>query len=239
MGLLSKLFCKEEPTTAPVSPDPVTEEPYRPFGTPKSSQIATCAGCGAQKEVPSRYQVLPWRLVSVRVSDKDKYDNIVVCPDCIPVWAAAEEKRDRQYALASRPFKAAHAAAQAYLQNWLRENPRPDFKNYPTRETWIRRITCGCCGRTEEAECPAHRTPGPFDWPQVWGRYCGSKVCPECYALPEHAEMRAHREAYEARKDRTVGDRFRKANSLKPDWTYPDLPSGWRMTDRIKRSFSL
>ena len=183
--------------------------------------------------------MLPWRLVSVRVNDKDKYDNIVVCETCRPVWDAAEKKRDEAYSIAIRPFKAAHAAAQAFLNDWFRANPRPDLSNYPTKEVWIRRITCGCCGRTEEVECDAHRTPGPIDWPQVWGRYGGSRVCQECFAKPEHARMRSHMEGYEARKDRCVGVRFREAAKLKPDWPCPALPSGWRMTERIKRSFNL
>lgn len=243
MGLLSKLFCKEEPPTAPVPPTPTPpaeEDKYVPFSQERRSITVTCAGCGAQKETESRYLLGDWRMFSVHLkATGNKYDNVVVCRTCRPLFDAATAKRDDEYNAACAPYKKAHDKAARHQRDWDQANPRPKIPSYVTKETWIRRITCGCCGKVVDQEFDISKTPGSIGWPWLVGKRFGSKVCPDCYDKPEHVALRERLEEIAALREEQVGHRFREADKLRPPFSYPEFPTTARMTDRIKRWFSL
>lgn len=240
MSLLSKLFCKEEPTAAPVPPEPPVEPDYVPFGPAKCSVTATCAGCGIQKEIPSQYRLGDWRVFNVVFDPSGrKYDSLLACADCKSVFQDALRARDEEYQRACVPHRAEYEEARRYQANWELVNPRPKFPNYPTKEVWVRRTVCGCCGKTDEREVAISQTPGPIDWPRVTPKYGGVKVCPECFDRPDHVALRAELEEREELRNQQVGEYFRSADELRPNWSWPKLPDNWRTTARLKRKFGL
>jgi hypothetical protein len=206
----------------------------------KTSVTATCAGCGVQKEIPSQYRLGDWRLFSVILEPNSrKYDTLLACVDCRPRFEAAVKERDEAYQIALKPFRAAYSEAQRYQANWDMVNPRPKTPSYLTRVCWARRTVCGCCGLIDEREVELAKTPGPIDWPRLLGKHGGPQVCPSCFDRPDHAALRQALEDLAERRNAQVGGHFRKAEELRPSWTYPKLSAGWRMTARIKRWFGL
>ena len=241
MGLLSKLFCKEEPPTAPSVPAPTAsmDEPYVAV-VQRRSVFVTCAGCGTQKEAPSQYELGEWRTFTLTLKpDGRKRETVIACKACRPVFDEAVLKRDVAYKQAMQPFHQEQGKVKQYQADWDRVNPRPKLPTYPTKEVWVRRTVCGCCGQNEEQEVDIHKTPAPASWPRVAARWGGAIVCPECYDKPEHIALRAALDELQERRDAQVGWRYREAAKLSVPWPYPEFPSGTRMTARIKKAFGL
>jgi hypothetical protein len=168
-----------------------------------------------------------------------KYDNVVVCRECRPVFDEAYSRRDAEYHAACADWRKAHNEASKYQTDWSRVNPKPKVPSYKTSESWIRRITCGCCGAVVEQEFEISKTPGALAWPWLVAKKFGVKVCPDCYAKPEHAALREALEEHDKKRDAQVGWRFREAEKLRPAWQYPELPAPLRLTEKIKRWFGL
>jgi hypothetical protein len=241
MGLLSKLFCKEEPPTASSVPAPTasTDEPYVPF-VERRYVTVTCAGCGAQKEAPSQYELGDWRTFTLMLKpDGVKRETVVSCKACRPVFDEAVLKRDVAYKEAMRPYHAEQGVVNQYRHNWDRVNPRPKLPAYPTKEVWVRRTVCGCCGLKDEREVEISKTPGSVSWPRVGERWGGAKVCPACYDKPEHVALRSTLDELQERRDAQVSWRYREAAKLSVPWPCPEFPAGARLTERLKKAFGL
>lgn len=166
-----------------------------------------------------------------------KYDNIVVCAGCRPMFDDANRKRDEEYNAACLPWREANNKAHKYRADWERVNPPPKVPRYQTTEVWIRRITCGCCGKNVDQEFPLSKTPGTVAWPWLLTKKHGIKVCPDCYDLPEHVALREALAELDRLRDEQVGRYFREVEKLRPAWQYPELPAPLRLTERIKRWF--
>jgi hypothetical protein len=159
--------------------------------------------------------------------------------DCRPIFETATKERDEAYQIALKPHSAAYEEARRYQADWDRVNPRPKTPNYVTKDCWTRRTVCGCCGLIDEREVKLAETPGRLDWPRVLGKHGGPQVCPACFDRPDHAALRQSLDDRAEKRNAQVGGCFRKAEELRPSWTYPKLPDEWRMTARIKRRFGL
>jgi hypothetical protein len=215
------------------------DEPYVAV-VQRRSVFVTCAGCGTQKEAPSQYELGDWRTFTLMLKpDGRKRETVIACKACRPVFDEAVLKRDVAYKQAMQPFHQEQGKVKQYQTDWDRVNPRPKLPTYPTKEVWVRRTVCGCCGLNAEQEVDIHKTPGAPSWPRVAARWGGAIVCPECYEKPEHIALRAALEELQERRDAQVGWRYREAAKLSVPWPCPEFPSGTRMTARIKKAFGL
>ena len=82
MGLLSKLFCKEEPPTASSVPAPTasTDEPYIPF-VERRFVTVTCVGCGALRSTLDELQERRDAQVGWRYREAAKLSVPWPCPE--------------------------------------------------------------------------------------------------------------------------------------------------------------
>lgn len=226
MGLLSKLFCKEEPTAAP-EPSPVLpadERPeYIPFGATHYRTEATCVRC-AKVEIIDRYGGKSgWKVFNGFCG---KPQGVIACPDCSPEvqrWVLKSKAdnlaRDRQqHHNRHDAYKAQHA--------WDALHPRPHPNTKNSTFVFVRRTTCGECGKVEEIEGPQHKLPS---WPEGWrqiSEYRGPMVCPDCYE--KFAPFREELAQWKKDRDTWVGGFFRAADLGLPPVVELRLPDRWR-----------
>lgn len=226
MGLLRKLFCKEEPKPAP-EPEPQPLLDTRPAYVPRRSlpyrQELTCVSCGKSEEVET-YKRTPsgW---------KDFYGwsshigPVEVCPACrssvLERQKSVEAENDARQALQAKRRVKAYKLQAA----WDRTCPRPTAISRP-EVTFIRRTTCGGCSRVVEQEGLPHKLPpAPEDWLPPHGR-ARHVVCPDCYA--KFAPYREALQAWREERDLWIGGAFRAADEGLPPLKRLALPSRWR-----------
>jgi len=227
MGLLRKLFCKEEPQPAPL-PEPAPLADDRPAYVARSPVTyrndCTCVMCG--------------RIESVKGYSSDRggwktfhgcgfpAGGVEACPSCreaVASWIADVERHNADRDLRQRANRTPAYAAQ---RAWDAANPAPAYTYRPSTFIFIRRTTCGGCGRVEDHEGKQHELPS---WPDGWQRVTprhGPVVCPDCYE--KHEPLREAQKKWAAERDLWVGGFFRAADEGLPPAQKLKLPSRWK-----------
>ena len=226
MGLLRKLFCKEEPKAAP-EPEPEPGLETRPEYVPRRNlpyrKELTCVWCGTSEEVDA-YNRKPggWKEF---YGDGLPLGGVEACPACRT--AEDEWKKSVEAENEARQARQAKRRVPAYeLQRaWDQARPRSTVIDRATA-TFIRRTTCGGCGRVVEHEGPLHKLPPPpTDWLPPHGQ-ARHAVCPDCYASA--APFRETLRAWKEERDLWIGGAFRAADDGLPPIKRLVLPSRWR-----------
>ena len=228
MGLLRKLFCKEEPQPAHVpTPEPAADT--RPVYTARSCyrhiHTRTCYWCGVSEQVEGYAS-------TSQCGWKAYYGNgfpsghVEVCARCRPEVNSlledvryANERREEQQ-------KKQRAPAYAAQRAWDAAHPMPKLTAPPASFIFIRRTTCGACGLQVDHEGKQHELPS---WPPGWKPVCGDRgpvVCGTCYEKNE--PLRAAMKQYKEDRDLWVGGYFRAADEGLPPIRKIKLPDRWR-----------
>jgi hypothetical protein len=137
------------------------------------------------------------------------------------------KKADAEHNEANAEHRRLAQEAQRRLNVWSAINPKPSAPAMATKEVWVRRITCGGCGRTDESVVDLSKGKAPAraaGWERLFDGY-GPVVCPDC--ILAHQGRRAEFEAWKKNKDEAVARHFRVANAVRVPYRYPRI-SGWR-----------
>lgn len=228
MGLLRKLFCKEEPQPAPAH-TPEAAEDTRPVYAARSPyryiQTLTCFWCGCSEEVEGSSSRGPdgWKAFHGMGLPNG---HIEACPRCRP--KVTDQINDVAFAHAHREAEQRKRRGPAYVAQraWDAAHPAPKLNVPNSTFIFIRRTTCGACGLQVDHEGKQHELPS---WPPGWERVCddrGPVVCPDCYDKNE--AIRVATKKHRTDRELWVGGYFRAADEGLPPIRKLKLPDRWK-----------